>query len=199
MITTCPFDSLLVRCALLLCALSGCGDDADGASSGSDDAAGSSTSDGDVDPADLAACPETDLNATPFMGAAFDANGELLEPLPVPHIVATTVGWAKLDPADEQAVNEASNRVITEQFVTADGVLGGTFALSEACGSARTMTIWRDEDALRAFVFSGVHVEVMGTHLVHTRAWETTHWTESTDAGAPTWERARSQLDAARD
>jgi len=159
----------------------------------------SESSSGAVDVDMLAACDEADLDATPFMGPAFDPEtGALVEPLPAGHIVATTVGWPKPAQADFDAVSEASNRVITEQLFTQDGMLGGSFGLSAQCNSARTLTIWRDEDALMAFVFSGVHFEMASTKLIHTQAWETTHWTGAATSEPPTWERARLQLDDAR-
>lgn len=188
--------------ALATASIIACSDDPDedgddvstGAVDGSDGSSGGAAVDVDM----LAACDEADLQATPFMGAAFDpATGALIEPLPASYVVATTVGWAKPTAEDNAAMQDASNRVINEQLFAQDGLLGGSFGLSEACGSARTITIWRDDAARMAFVFSGVHLEMATTKLVHTQAWETTHWSESASE-VPTWDAARQRLADAR-
>jgi hypothetical protein len=194
-----PHRTLLALATAALLACSDDGSDQDGDTTGAAESSEGASSGVAVDVDMLAACDESDLDAVPFSGPAFDPEtGALIEPLPAGHIVATTVGWPKLDPADVDAVMEASNRVITEQLFTSDGMLGGSFGLSARCNSARTLTIWRDEDALNAFVFSGVHIEMATTKLIHTQAWETTHWTGAAATEPPSWDAARQQLADAR-
>lgn len=151
------------------------------------------------DPAVLADCDESDFQAPPFMGAGFDPEtGLLLEPLPATFLVATTVGWSKADGDHPQVVQDYSTRVIEEELFVHEGLIGATFGLSESCGSARTLTLWRDEASLTEFVTSPIHSEAMQVALPSTRAWETTHWTESGASEPPGWDDARSALEAAR-
>jgi hypothetical protein len=163
---------------------------------GSGPADSSSTGEGPVDVGELASCPEDDLSILPFAGPAFDPQtGALVEPLPSGHVVATTVGWPKSDGWD--LLNQQTNLVIGDLFVR-DGLLGASFGISEACGSARTISLWRDEAALMQFVIGETHMTAIQTALPSTKAWETAHWTETSDDQPPTWERARAELDAVR-
>lgn len=162
--------------------------------------AGESTGEPDeeTDVAVLAACVETDFEYPPFMGPAFDPEtGALVEPLPEGHVVATTAGWSQLNEASQQLLSDHSERSIEDLF-TRDGLLGATFGGSGSCGAARTLTIWRDEASLMAFVAGPVHMTAIREALHATRAWETTHWTGSAGAEAPSWDDARARLAAVR-
>jgi len=191
-----------------------CSDDdnaATGESSGGGDssAAASSSGPGDTDGADssstgsapvdvgmLAACPEDDLQVQEFMGPAFDPEtGELVAPLPLPHVVATTVGWPEADGGE--ILGTHTNNVIGDVFQR-EGLLGASFGMSETCGSARTITLWADEASMMQFVMGDVHVAAIQNALSYTKAWETTHWSETADDQPPSWERAREQLDEVR-
>jgi len=165
---------------------------------GDADASTGEVADEETDLAVLAACDENDLNTPPFMGPAFDPEtGALLEPLPEGHIVATTAGWSRADEAARQLLGDHSNLVIVD-LMTHEGLLGATFGESEGCGSARTLTIWRDEASLVKFAAGPVHVTAIREALDATRAWETTHWTGVAGAEAPTWDEARARLAAVR-
>jgi hypothetical protein len=172
---------------------------ATGTSSGGAGGPDESSSDGSsqADIAELAQCEETDIQVLPFSGAAFDpATGALLEPLPVPHVVATTVGWT--EGATPEVLSMHTGIVINDVF-THPGLLGASFALSDACHSARTITLWADEAAMMQFVMGDAHMTAIQTALSSTIGWETTHWSEGSDDQPPTWERARQQLDDVRD
>jgi hypothetical protein len=184
------------------------GDDSGGSTASVDDTTGvAETSEGDsavdgsssggpVDVGELAACPEDDIMILPWAGPAFDqATGELVAPLPLPHIVATTAGWPKAD--GWELLNMQSNVVIGDVFAR-EGLLGATFGISMACGSARTITLWQDEASMMAFVVGEAHSTAIATALPSTRAWETTTWSEATDDQPPTWDRVRDELDAVR-
>ncbi|HET6582384.1 MAG TPA: hypothetical protein VFG69_03030 [Nannocystaceae bacterium] len=166
------------------------------AETGESGAADGSSSGGPVDVGELAACPEDDIMILPWAGPAFDqATGELVAPLPLPHVVATTAGWPKDDGWD--LLQSQTNIVIGDVFAR-EGLLGASFGISMACGSARTITMWEDEAAMLAFVTGEAHATAIATALSSTRAWETTHWSEATDDQPPTWDRARAELDAVR-
>lgn len=167
----------------------GIGDESTGAADGS-------SSGGPVDVGELADCAEDDIMILPWAGPAFDqATGELIAPLPLPHVVATTAGWPKDDGWD--LLQMQTNVVIADVFAR-EGLLGASFGISMACGSARTITLWQDEASMMAFVVGEAHSTAIATALPATRAWETTHWSEATDDQPPTWDRARAELDAVR-
>lgn len=162
---------------------------------GSQDSDSTTTNAEEPSVAELAACDEHDLELIPFMGPAFDDNGALLAPLPVPHIVATTAGWHT--PENRDAVVSHNAPPMMDVF-THDGLLGASFAYSEACRSARTVTLWRDEAARKKFVFGEVHSAAIKNGLKYTSGWETTHWTESTATEPPSWDALKVRLATAR-
>jgi hypothetical protein len=179
---------------------SGGGDSSAAASSsGPGDTGGvdsSSTGSAPVDVDMLAACPEDDLMVQEFMGPAFDPEtGELVAPLPVPHVVATTVGWPEVE--NWEALQGYTNNVVGDVFQR-EGLLGASFGMSAACGSARTITLWADEASMMQFVVGDAHVDAIQNALSLTKAWETTHWSETADDQPPSWDRAREQLDEVR-
>ncbi len=143
----------------------------------------------------LAGCPETDFGASPFAGPAFDPDtGVLLEPLPTPHVVATTVGWPV---PDAPGLEEFGTRIeeITMNIFTRDGFLGVSLGGSDVCGSARTLSIWRDEAALMEFVYTPPHGDSFG--LVRPdliQGWETMHWVETESSAPPSWVAAKAHL-----
>ena len=141
--------------------------------------------------AELAACDEADMQIVPFMGPAFGEDGALLAPLPMPHLVATTTGWHT--PENRENL-EAETTPPTMDLFTHDGLLGAGFAWSDKCGSARTITLWRDDASRKKFVFGQVHSAAIKNGLKYTRGWETTHWSETTSDEPPTWDDVRRRL-----
>lgn len=148
--------------------------------------------------AELADCDESDLQTIPFQGPYFDDAGMLTEPFPTSYIVATTSGWAKQDPEIIMEI-QAHNMDVMQDVFARDGMYGAGFAWSDECGSSRTLSFWRDEEALMEFVFGSPHVEAIGIMNRSTHGWETTHWTEAMGAELPTFDDARSRLDDLRD
>ena len=158
---------------------------------------GSSSSGGAPGIDELASCDEADLEILPFMGPAFDPEtGELLAPLPQPHVVATTVGWVA-SPEEWELVGPQTMSAMEDVFQR-EGLLGASFGMSSECGAARTITLWRDEAALMAFVLGDAHAAAIQNGLQHTIGWETTHWSETTSDEPPTWDLVRTKLDQAR-
>ncbi|WAS99333.1 hypothetical protein [Nannocystis punicea] len=145
--------------------------------------------------AELAACDESDLDPTPFMGPAFDDSGDLIAPLPQPHVVATTVGWHT--PENTDALSAETQPPMMDLF-THDGFLGARFATSERCGSARTISLWRDDAARMKFVFGTVHSKAIKNGLKFTQGWETTNWSETASDQPPTWDDVRRRLNEIR-
>lgn len=145
----------------------------------------------------LAACDESDFGGTPFMGPSFDPEtGELAVALPSSYVVATTAGWARPEAEHQEALGSASEEVSGVVFES-PGLLGARFGGSEACGSARTLTLWESQEALMNFVWGEVHGGAMSLTDTTTLGWETTRWVESS-AEPPTWDQARAALDDVR-
>ncbi len=157
---------------------------------GSGDATG-----GEEDPFDaLDQCDEFDFAASPWFGPAFDPEtGELVAPLEPPYVVASTVGWAKTDPESLEQLGDVTQRII-ENVYAHEGLLGGTFGSSEACGAARTLTLWRDEEAMLEFSFSGPHLEAIPLPSATLQSSGTTHWTETESSAPPTWPAANARI-----
>lgn len=184
-----------------VCTLLGCSAaPADPGATGGESTGAGSSSTGDRAPtiAELADCDEVDIQTIPFQGPAFDPEtGALLEPLPIPHIVATTSGWHGPDLEQAKLLNEQTKPVVMDVFGH-EGLLGASFGYSAACSNARTLSLWRDEASLMKFVFGAAHSNGIKNGLQYAIGWENTHWTETTRDQPPTWEQARARLDARR-
>ncbi|WAS91274.1 antibiotic biosynthesis monooxygenase family protein [Nannocystis punicea] len=159
----------------LTLALAACGDtEADSDSSGTthaDDSTGSGE----------AACVEDDLDPMPFAGPGYDADkGGLQEPLQDKYVASTTFLVLRPETAqDFGATVQAMIPVLTSN----PGLVGFSTATSAKCGTARTLTVWRDQTAMMNFVASDEHVAGM------TRAQEF-----STTGTVTSWEVTRAEL-----
>ncbi|WP_394836548.1 hypothetical protein LVJ94_06530 [Pendulispora rubella] len=147
--------------------------------------------------AELAKCDESDIaDDLPWSGVQIDANtGKLREPLPAGFVVATTVGW----PTDEgrPVIQQKTIESIQISF-TYPGLLAAKFGTSKHCGSGRSLSIWKDEASMMAWVIGKDHRAVMPLATTHTHGWETTHWSSPTNNELPSWDDARGKLDTAR-
>lgn len=150
---------------LVLCACTGDqGDDTGAATSGTSTSGAETT--GEPEPTSgegstgEPACVEDDLAIVDFRGPGYDADmGGLLPPLQDTYIASTTVLVLRPD-----KMNDFINAV-TPMFAVLEanpGFVGYSLAGSEKCGTQRTMTIWRDEDAMLAFVISPEHQAGVG-------------------------------------
>jgi heme-degrading monooxygenase HmoA len=82
---------------------------------------------------------------------------------------------------------------ISADLQTRPGLLAITLALSESCGTARTLSAWESEEAMYAFVASDAHgAAVSAVGEVSRGQSVVTHWA-GTEAGA-TWARAAEEL-----
>ena len=181
----------------MACAM-GCGDSA-GDSAGDPAGDGQPTEAGDPSAPDdpflaLSECDEADFVALPWTGSAFDSeSGELIEPLRPPYVIASTVGWAKTDPEAIEMLGDSTGRIIDDALAR-EGLLGGTFGSSRSCGAARTLTIWRDEESMLEFVWSGLHLEAISLAEATMQSFGHVHWTETESTVAPTWTLANARI-----
>lgn len=148
--------------------------------------------------AELTTCDESDLEIVlPWTGPVIGADGRC-DPtlLPDSFYCATSSGWPK-DGVEDEAV--AFNQAILETIFRSDGMLATTVAISASCWNvARNLVVWRDPDALHAFLQSPAHLAAARRTKALMYDWEGTGWVSSRDAGLPDFAQARAHLDAAR-
>ncbi|MET9888045.1 DUF3291 domain-containing protein [Streptomyces sp. NPDC006430] len=147
---------------------------------------------------EFAAGDESDLNIVlPWTGPAIDPEtGELRAPLPEEYLVATSVGWPK--PGREELGGQLNGAILQELW-TRDGLLAATVAVSENnFNAARNLVLWRDKEALMAFLRSPVHMDAARQTRGLMFDWEGANWTGTSRTELPTFAEARARLDAAR-
>jgi hypothetical protein len=125
----------------------------------SDPVGGSTGDSGDLDDSCRAASREEDFAVDGDLGPQGDpANwGEL----PPDAIVSTTYLRMLATPEAQQAFGEATGPVAAELSAPAAGLMGLSFASSEACGTVRTLSVWATEEDQIAFVTGPAHGAAM--------------------------------------
>lgn len=181
------------------------GDSADASTSNADDDTTAADSSGG-DP--FAACNrgtlETDLesqdaagNPAPprWAGPGVDqATGELIDDGST-YVVSATYLTIKPEGPAMQAFGEVIGPVVPE-LLGNPGVVAFQLASSTECSSARTFTVWRDEESMMAFVMSDAHAMASARVSEISRGGSVvTHWTGAVVADI-TWETALTQLEA---
>jgi hypothetical protein len=147
---------------------------------------------------EFAAGDESDLQiVVPWTGPVIDPEtGGLREPLPESYLVATSVGWPK--PGHEE-IGAQLNAAILEDLWKRDGLLAATLAISpKSWNAARNLVLWRDKEALDAFLFSEAHLTAARRTKGLMYDWEGTHWIGTSTTQLPTFAEARARLDAVR-
>lgn len=98
----------------------------------------------------------------PLTGPGVDpSTGMLRAPKPGQsfHAVAT-YGRLSPDPSSGQRLLELTIPILA-LLPTQPGLLGYQVARSDRCGTARTFTVWKDEESVVEFVVTPVHLEAM--------------------------------------
>ncbi|MFF5449573.1 DUF3291 domain-containing protein [Streptomyces sp. NPDC012888] len=148
--------------------------------------------------AGFADCDETDLTVVvPWTGPAIDPETGLLRgPLPDRYLISASSGWPKPD-AEETTADMI--QVLIREGRQKYGMLAATFAYSERCWhSAKGLSLWRDEESMRAFVQSADHVVAMRKTMKVMYAWESTHWVATDTARLPTFAEGKARLSEVR-
>lgn len=117
---------------------------------------------------------EADARASPWSGPG-TKDGALL-PGGGDYAVAAT--YLQLRGTPEAAKKfQATMAKINEQLATSEGLVAFRVTTSEACGTARTLSAYKDETAMLKFVASPAHGEAMtlATSLSRGKS-KTTHW-----------------------
>jgi len=132
---------------------------------------------------------EPDFAAAPLAGSAVDAEGLRAGQ----YIVSST--YLQLKP-DARETFSGLVQPVLEDLETRDGLLALSLGQSEACDVLRTLSVWRDDAAMVAFVTSAAHTAAMSRVADLSRGGSAvTHWLADEDGA--TWEVAARQLEGA--
>jgi heme-degrading monooxygenase HmoA len=173
--------TLLVACALPACSSGG------GASAGG----GSASTTRLMTP--LTSCVDDDITDA-FAGPGFDPrNGGLQPPIQASYVAATTVLLQSSDPAKQASFNQYFVPVMAD-VQKAPGLIGLQIARSDKCHYGRTLTVWKDADALMAFVTSPNHAAAVAHATQTGDAEAVVSWEMQATDFPPTWAMARDQI-----
>ena len=99
---------------------------------------------------------EADFKTTALSGSAVDG-GFLVPPAAgTQYLISSTYLQLRKGEVTQNRFNEVM-KPISEALPTQDGLLAIQFAVSERCGVARTMVVWRDQPAMYKFVTGAAH------------------------------------------
>ena len=149
--------------------------------------------------ADVFTCVDDDLSAgQPFSGPGYKpSEGGLQAPLQEAYLASTTAIAIKPDEASGKRFFELTVPIIG-QLTQMEGVVGWEVALSDKCGYGRTITVWRNEEAMMGFVMSDAHVAAMSESASVSTAAVVTSW-EIPAAEIPlSWDVARAKAAATK-
>ncbi|MBL9110389.1 MAG: hypothetical protein JNM74_14000 [Myxococcales bacterium] len=148
-----------------------------------------SSSSPDVDPSSADAAPaektypetcshetlEADAKLSPFDGAG--AKDGALVPSNADFAIAATYLQLRGSPDAAKKFQETMAK-INQELAKAEGLVAFRVATSDSCGSARTLSVFKDETAMLKFVTSAAHSQAMtlATSLSRGKS-KTTRWT----------------------
>lgn len=173
---------------LTLACLCACGDasseSADASSSGSSsDPSGGSTG----DPQDAYACVDPDLTINmPLAGPGYDPDSGLVDPQAT-YVLSTTQALPRPEKLAEFGQLAGAAGMAAAQT---PGLVAISFASEPNCGFQRTLTIWRDEAAMMAFVVSPEHATAMNAASEVLLTGRTAHLTIDAAQVANAWDAA---------
>jgi hypothetical protein len=129
---------------------------------------------------------ESDLEPMPFAGPGV-RDGAIA---PGQFMIATT--YLRLRADQSQLFQELTGAVI-EDIVGRAGLIAIGTASSAACGTARTLTVWRDETAMLDFVVGKAHAKAMqSNHDISRGGSVAAEWMG--DQASASWEAAAEHL-----
>lgn len=189
--------SRIILAFTLLCA---CGDPADDSSTApdtgddgssvGDDTADTLTDSTGADP-DPFACVDPDFTVEmPLAGPGYDPQAGLIDPQ-AQYVVTTTQALPRPDRVAEFGQLAGAAAMAAAQ---SPGLVAMGFASEPNCGFQRTLTVWRNEDAMMAFVVSPAHVAAMTAADDVLLAGRTTRFTIAADKMPLGWDAALAAL-----
>ena len=127
----------------------------------------------------------------PLSGPAVQADGTLA---PGRYTVSST--YLKLKPdAEGQARFQELVTPVGQALRSQPGLMALQFASSEHCNTARTLSVWKDDEAMYEFVSGQAHVNAMSSVDEVSRGGSVvTHWSD--DERGASWQKAAQQLAA---
>ncbi len=144
----------------------------------------------DEAPQTMPQCDEVDFAPTAFSGPGFNDDG-LIAPVQDSYMIGTTA--VVINPEQETRFFKLSGAVFAT-IADFDGFIGFSVGTSTVCGTARTLTAWRDEEAMFKFVVSDVHSAAMAETQLVTTVGATTHYTAGAAEFPPSWQVAKEQV-----
>ncbi|WP_437323148.1 hypothetical protein [Sorangium sp. So ce381] len=140
-------------------------------------------------------CTDDDLQSAPFGGPGF-ADGALTGAAQDSYVVSSTLLWMKPDEAAQRRFGELMGPILA-QLPAQEGLIGFTLGTSAKCGYARTITVWKDEEAMGKFVMSDAHLSAMSAASAVSVHGVVTQWTVGAGDLPLSWEAAREKVAAA--
>jgi hypothetical protein len=129
--------------------------------------------------------------AGPLAGAGVNSEGKLA---PGSYLVSSTyLKRVRTQEAQEQF--QQLMGPIVEALQSNPGLVAVQFGMSSSCFTARTLTVWKDEEAMYRFVGSPAHSEAMSRVSEQSRGGSIAISWQDDERGA-TWEKAVQQLAA---
>ncbi|MFO0632702.1 MAG: antibiotic biosynthesis monooxygenase [Nannocystaceae bacterium] len=173
----------------------GAGPTSGGASeSGASDGSSGASSGADATTADLDAlydCVDPGLvEARPLSGPGFDPATGLVDAQDS-YVVSTT----QILPIPEH--NDrflALVAAVGDQLESQPGLVAYALAVEPTCGFARTMSVWRDETSMLAFVGSGAHADAMTQTFEVGVTGRVTHFVATAEQMPISWELAIASI-----
>lgn len=140
-------------------------------------------------------CADDDLESSPFGGSGFK-DGALTGAAQDAYLASSTLLSLKADEASQRRFGEVMAPIIS-QLPAQEGLIGFALGTSAKCGYARTVTVWKDEEAMGKFVLSDAHRAAMSVGSDVSVHGAVTHWTVGAGDLPLSWEAAREKIAAA--
>lgn len=141
-------------------------------------------------------CEEVDFAGGPLQGPAF-VDGVYAGPTDAPLVASSTVLYLRDTPEAPGRMQALMNDIVPA-LGQAEGLLGVATGTSPGCGAYRTLALWRDAEAMGAFVVGSAHLAAMqAAPDIADRGTRTVHWTFDPAAGEPGWAEGIERTDAA--
>ena len=148
-----------------------------------------------VDDVPFPDCAEDDFGSSPFAGPGFDPATGLVGAIQDSYFVSSTL--AVFQPEAEERFFGLSGDILNYLGSGQHpGFIGFSVGASDACGSARTLTVWDSEQSMFDFVTSEVHLAAMNQATSVLLLAGFSRWQVTSDNVPPTWDEARAEVAA---